>query len=242
LARSAIGTAHVAHGISCQDAYRTCALDEQGAWIGVAVADGAGSASHSDVGAAIACEAILNSIRKRWPDVPSTRAQMVEVYYEARVAVFAEAARLAVPPRQLACTLLLAVSGPSSSAFAQLGDGATIVKSGDELWSPVRSPPSEYVNETEFITGERYADVLDFAWLDEPIEGFALMTDGLQNLAVDYPAYRPHAAFFRPFFETVRATEIPDELIPFLDEFLSSPRVNERTDDDKTLAIAIRRP
>ncbi|MBW2844613.1 hypothetical protein KX245_21670, partial [Escherichia coli] len=50
----------------------------------------------------------------------------------------------------------------------------------------------------------------------------------------------PHVPFFTPFFNGLAsATQEQLDLLPeLLKQFLSSPAVNERTDDDKTLAHA----
>jgi hypothetical protein len=51
-----------------------------------------------------------------------------------------------------------------------------------------------------------------------------------------------HEPFFTPFFKVLHSVpaEREDELAPLLVKFLASDPVNERTDDDKTLALAVR--
>jgi hypothetical protein len=66
------------------------------------------------------------------------------------------------------------------------------------------------------------------------------MSDGLQRLALDLARGRPYPPFFRPMFAALRDQD-PDSLLGPLVEFLSSPRVNARTDDDKTLTLSRRR-
>ena len=51
---------------------------------------------------------------------------------------------------------------------------------------------------------------------------------------------RPHAGFFAPLFSPLQTAERPDALVAPLRAFLESPRVCERTDDDKTLVLASR--
>ncbi|MDY0748430.1 hypothetical protein SNE35_28280 [Paucibacter sp. R3-3] len=50
-----------------------------------------------------------------------------------------------------------------------------------------------------------------------------------------------HEPFFAPFFKVLAAAAATqeDELQSALVRFLGSPAVNERTDDDKTLALAV---
>ena len=50
----------------------------------------------------------------------------------------------------------------------------------------------------------------------------------------------PHLAFFRPLFRDLRGSTDPESLRDSFRSFLDSSRVNERTDDDKTLMLAMR--
>ena len=67
-----------------------------------------------------------------------------------------------------------------------------------------------------------------------------MLTDGLQMLALDFKAARVHDRFFEPLFRTVRNSPDEEALRTSLLEFMDSKRVNERTDDDKTLLLATR--
>ena len=54
-------------------------------------------------------------------------------------------------------------------------------------------------------------------------------------------ANTPHDPFFAPFYKVLSSVGEgkEDELTAALVDFLNSDRVNERTDDDKTLALAL---
>ncbi len=242
LAESAAGTSHIARGIVCQDVCRTRSFGDENDWIAIAISDGAGSAEHSQIGAGIVCDSFLSTLSRRWPIVPRTREDMLEFYTLARAEIFAEAVQRGFEPSALACTALLGIAGPECAMFGQLGDGAIVIGRDGEYRMPIWCVEGEYVNETEFITGNGYSEALQFAAFDERISEIAILTDGLQHLAIDFAERRPHAGFFQPFFESLRASARTGDLRVSLLEFLSSPRVNERTDDDKTLALAIRRP
>ena len=77
--------------------------------------------------------------------------------------------------------------------------------------------------------------------MTESVSELAVFTDGLQRLALDFTTRQPYGAFFRPFFERLRTEPEPETLLEPLREFLDSPRVNDRTDDDKTLVLALSR-
>jgi hypothetical protein len=74
----------------------------------------------------------------------------------------------------------------------------------------------------------------------EPVDELALFTDGLQMLALHFASRSAHRPFFEPLFTTLREAANPEALGGPLREFLDSPAVNERTEDDKTLVLAIR--
>jgi hypothetical protein len=68
----------------------------------------------------------------------------------------------------------------------------------------------------------------------------AVFSDGLQRLALNMAANTAHDPFFTPFFTVLSAaTAAQEELLQTeLAQFLQSPAVNERTDDDKSLVLA----
>jgi hypothetical protein len=68
----------------------------------------------------------------------------------------------------------------------------------------------------------------------------ALLTDGMERLALRFDSLTPHPPFFRPLFEALRATTNVDALTEDLRQFLQSDSVQNKTDDDKTLVLASR--
>ena len=167
-------------------------------------------------------------------------------WYRAADELRLEAERpLNVSVRELACTLLLAVVDESDSAFVQIGDGAIVRMDGGE-YRPVFWPQSgEYANTTHFVTEADFAHHLKVFLRPADRDGFnelALLTDGLQRLALDYDARIGHGPFFFPLFQTLRRATDAMELGQPLRLFLDSPLINDRSDDDKTLILATRVP
>lgn len=169
-----------------------------------------------------------------------TRNVILEVLNEARRDLLLESTRRAIPLRELACTVLLAIVDRDAAAFAQLGDGAFVIARGDRYDPVVWPQEGEYANTTNFLTDEDFADSLETVFFHESIREFAAFTDGLQRLALDYAHRTGHAGFFRPLFQRLNSTATVEELLPPFRQFLDSPRINERTDDDKTLVLATR--
>ena len=75
-----------------------------------------------------------------------------------------------------------------------------------------------------------------------PAQRIAVFSDGLQSLALQYETKTPYEPFFAPFFTYLETASKSDaEVEEELRDYLDSPRVNARTDDDKSLVLAVRR-
>jgi hypothetical protein len=212
----------------------------------IACADGAGSADLSAVGASRACRTIISVIAsalKGGLHIRQTDREAVIGWYRGtRTALEQEAGWRGQNLRQVACTLLVAVVGESAARFAQIGDGAIVILDGGD-YRPVFWPQSgQYANATNFLTDAGWEESLAFAAQDVRVDELAVMTDGLQALSLDYAAKAAHGPFFVPMFRPLRGAPRGASLRKPLREFLDSPRVNERTDDDKSLILATRMP
>ncbi|REG49567.1 protein phosphatase 2C-like protein [Paraburkholderia sp. BL6669N2] len=238
------GTSHSRQSLPCQDnCFVTTAAGADGRnWLIVIASDGAGSASRAEAGAEIACEVgghfLVEAIAA--PDVEMTAALAHDVLGAIRAAIDAEAARVEGGMRDFACTLVGAVVGPERAMFFQVGDGAIVVRRDGELQCVFWPESGEYANMTYFVTDELAAQHLHIRVEDSPAE-VALMTDGLQRLALVFADQSVHAPFFTPMFRTLldARSEDCDRLSESLSVFLASDGVNARTDDDKTLILAV---
>lgn len=231
------GTSHVQSGQPCQD---HCAGTVVGTALVAACSDGAGSAELSQLGSRYAVERFLEEAVQSVGDAAPERDVIGAWVDAARARVLEEASAQGVPPRQLACTFLGAVAGVGWTAYAQIGDGV-IVFDGETGYELAFWPDNgEYANATRFLTDEDYRDHLHIEIVPRQVDEIALLTDGLQMLALDFAQARVHSPFFTPLFRTLRNG--PDEatLRASLLGFMDSRRVNDKTDDDKTLLIATR--
>ena len=231
------GTSHVRSGQPCQD---YCAATVVGTTVVVACADGAGSAELSHLGSRSAVERFLEEAAQGFAGTTPARDVIASWVDGARGRVLEEAATQGSTPRQLACTLLGALVSDDWAAFVQIGDGA-IVFDGEAGYELAFWPDNgEYANTTRFLTDDDYRDHLRIEIVDRPISELAALTDGLQMLALDFGITRVHDRFFAPLFRTVRDGPSAEALRASLLDFMDSKRVNERTDDDKTLLLATR--
>jgi hypothetical protein len=220
---------------------------ENGTIIAV-IGDGAGSASHAQRGSYLATRGAARFLQKRlWsnPDLDPAPL-LIEAFDHARWAIEDEA-RLgsddgSLALRSFATTLVVAVSTPSWFAAAQRGDGAVVVRNeSGELLTVVPPQNGTYANQTYFVT-DLVDQLVTEVKVMEPVKSFALMTDGLTELALFSSDARPHDAFFEPIERFVSESRDRIQASRQLGEFLTSARVNSRTDDDKTLYLAVRQP
>ncbi len=252
-AASVAGTSHEATGTPCQDATACTVVGDlfgQEVFLAVA-ADGAGSASHSELGSHAACDAVLDAVREHFRSGGDAagfgRTAASAALRAARHRIDRIAAEAGLPTREFACTLVAAIVGTIAAAFFQVGDGVIVVSARDDAdsFSWVFWPSrGEYANTTSFVTDPDAEDRMMFDTAQGAIDEVAVLTDGLQALVLDYRKQTAHAPYFRQMMAPLSARddagEIPD-LSAALAEYLGSPRVNERTDDDKTLVLAVRR-
>jgi len=243
---SVVGSSHSQSSDPCQDnCFYHVTVDATGASYLVALAaDGAGSAKFGEVGSEIACETggqtLLAAIEESGEGAfsPSLASSVLDA---VRAKIESAALEREAATRDLACTLLGAIVGPTRATYFQIGDGA-IVARHDGALSPVFWPESgEYANMTYFVTDANAAEHLRCETHDTTDE-VALFTDGLQRLALVFATQTAHEPFFQPMFKVLRASsdDQTDELCTALRRFLGSDAINERTDDDKTLILATR--
>lgn len=205
----------------------------------LAVADGAGSARLSALGADAACRAfceVCEPLDLHQPELGSA------ILNPVRAAVLAIAEREQVHPMELASTLLGVILEPEEALFFQLGDGAIVIRTDEdsEYETALLPPETEYVNTTHFVTSpdaEHHAYVR--TWTGRLLE-VALLSDGLQGM-VQHPTTRaPHPNFFEAVFRTLRNPGLDAASVEWLTNMLASDMVTSRTDDDTSIVLAKR--
>lgn len=249
LADSVTGSSHAKTDTPCQDFHRVTnySVGESG-YLVIACSDGAGSASHAEVGSKAACDAAVEQVCAHLSGAASLagvdRGVATDWVSRIRGRLAAAAGEHSVELRQVACTLLLAVIGDEESVFVQIGDGAIVgalTTPADAKPEPIFWPQNgEYANTTYFLTDPRVEELMLFDRRDTAFGAVSAFTDGLQALALNLAGRCAHEPFFAPMFKLLTDAVEPSDLnVPFR-QFLNSKAVNDRTDDDKTLVIAVR--
>ena len=246
---SVSGTSHIEKNIPCQD-FHLCTnfIANNGENILIITAsDGAGSALRSGEGSKIACEIFTEKAKvylaEGNPVSSITKAIIADWIDEIRQQFTYMQAPENASIKDFACTFMTAVIGEKGAAFLQVGDGGIVVGNDDEhdtycwIFWPEKG---DYANVTYFLTDADVYDHIQFDNINRDFSEVAIFTDGLERLALNYSLQEVFNPFFKGFFGTLNSGQDKNELNAALAGFLDSPRVNERTDDDKTLILASR--
>jgi len=243
VAASICGKSHEKLGQLCQDAHHWEILPE-GVLI-AAVADGAGSAVLGKVGAIVATQTAVETIRSNKAmlqsseDEASWQLLLTNALAAAKTSVEAEAVACQMTARDLATTLIIVIATPKLIAAAQIGDGVAVM--GDRqgnliaLTAPQRG---EYANETTFLVSPNAMDIAQVTLWRGATANIAILSDGLQMLALEMSEGTPHAPFFAPLFHFLGEVKDEAEAKEQLVNLLRSERVAKFTDDDLTLLLA----
>jgi len=236
------GTSHVTAGTRCQDASRCIVTGPADALVAV-VSDGAGSAKFGAEGAWIVCRTVLEASREhfsRSAEMP-TDEECGAWLDSIRDRIANAAIRKKEVSRQFAATMVAVIASDTASLVLHVGDGAAVLEVDGEWQAPSWPENGEYASTTFFVTD----DLLRLRVTRAPrASAVVVFTDGIERLALDYAAGRPHAPFFDGILRPVAQAEGVGRKRPLsvaLARYLESDAVNERTDDDKSLIIACRR-
>ena len=245
---SVIGQSHLNQNTLCQDRLATRIIDNEtdGEIMIAVVADGAGSTTDGQRGAEIACEFFVNQVSDflKIAAVKSLTEDFGKLwigFFQSKI--FEIAREEKKERREYATTFIGAVIGRNDAVFYQVGDGGAVFSTCGKPESyrfSIAPVETEYVNMTEFLTDDAATNSLRFVHIEEAIEDLILFSDGIFAVAVDYQTGKPHEPFLMPMIAPLRNGNAPNDLNEKLENFLASPKLNEKTDDDKTIILASR--
>lgn len=247
---SVIGQAHINQQTLCQDRLLCRAIETKidGEVLIAVVADGAGSTAHGQIGAETACETFvsqvadfLNSGNASVESLNEDFGKFWIGFFQTKIKQIADEKKIEI--RDFASTLIGAVAGKNATVFYQVGDGGAVFSTNGQNESyqfGIEPTESEYVNTTEFLTDDAAIESLRFVLINEKIEDLILFSDGIFAVAVDYQKNKPHEPFLMPMIAPLRNGNSANGLNEKLANFLASPKLNEKTDDDKTIILASR--
>ena len=218
---SAIGNSHIDNQLPCQD---YCQVEVYQDTIISVVCDGAGSATHSDLGAK---QVVLDCL-SRFADAMKSKAWHKEkkfptlsIWHEVakdtlkRVRQDLENFSLAaeLPLKSLACTVIVVINLKNGLLVTHIGDGRAGYCNQAGEWFPLIKPfHGEEANETVFITSDIWTSELQEIYIESAVikndvKAFCLLSDGCEKAAFEcnlydsekevfYDPNRPYPLFF----------------------------------------------
>lgn len=182
------GKAHIDRNVVCQDAHKI--KEFSNGWVIAAVADGLGSAAHSDIGAKIAVEVLVkfcednipfdgNSIIKK----EALEALLQVGYFKAYKEILHYATENNLPFESLDTTLSAVIYSGRKIVYGHVGDGGIVGLSSTGVYIPI----------TERQKGETSSSVIPLRygsehWVisssEEELSAVMLFTDGIYDQVV----------------------------------------------------------
>ena len=254
---SIVGTGHAQTATPCQDSHYVMHL---GNHLVVAVSDGLGSAALSHEGSRIACSAAVDAIAEAYDahnDMPliaaSTDASvnphvryektLTDAFGAARDAIEREAARTNRSLREYGCTLLVAVICEEAWYGMHVGDGTIVGLYADQSAKTLSVPENgEFINSTTPLTSTDYTTHMRYSHGTERLAGVALLSDGVQPMCINYKTGAAYDGFFRPLQIWLAGLPSLSGVDHALEQFLDTPKMRQKSDDDMTLVLALREP
>ena len=242
---SEVGTSHLLNDSPCQDSCwgHVDYLADGQPLLSLFVADGAGSAVRGGEGADLAIESAAKFVAKKIDhgEFGLNDTLATDIILAIRQCIYDAADDAKLRARDYACTFLGVLSSSQGTLVFQIGDGGVVLDTGAGLELAVVPMTGEFANMTNFVTDDDAVTVLVTKYYPDRAIRIAAFTDGIQRLALNLATNTPHEPFFSPFFNSMEIANSEQEemLQGLLIRFLASQPVNERTDDDKTLALAL---
>jgi len=235
--------------LPCQD-FALCkeVSGPDGSVLAAVVSDGAGSASHALGGAKTVCIGFLRAAIRHFAagrqieDLDDNEA--LHWLDDIRDRIYTYARKAHVRPRDCAATLVGLLAGPRSALIMHVGDGAAVVREeGTPDWLIPSWPfHGEYASSTRFVTDDPLPPP-SVARLALRLDRIAVFSDGIERLVLDHTLKTAHVPFFERMTAAVAASNaggLDSSLARPLRDYLNSDTLCERTDDDKSLILAVR--
>lgn len=242
---SVIGTSHVNDKKAKQD---FCLVEEKVingvSYLFSAVADGAGSAKYSDASSKYLCKLFIRKI-KHWlidNEINTLERDTILSWFIRFQNVIKRAVKFYKIDsiKEFATTFLFAVLSGKGNIFVQIGDGIIAKGNSDELKCIFLPQNGEYLNATFFATEKNISENFMFEYNSDTIERLVMHTDGIELISFNFALQKPHVGFFNPIFNQLIESHtigFNQDVSDFISDFLNCERVNNRTDDDKTLVV-----
>jgi len=208
------------------------------------ISDGAGSAKFAKQGSTITCRTISEAARNHFKSTssPPTDEDIWGWVDQAREIISLSAERMVASRRDFSATLVAVIASDTETITLHIGDGAAVCNFDGQWTVPSWPAQGEYASTTFFVTDDP-APELRITRLPIRANALALFSDGIERLVLRFADETVSASFFDKLCTTVRSrgrAGASDNLNAALRRYLDGPAINERTDDDKSLIVAVR--
>ena len=232
------GTSHIQTDTPCHDAHRYRILPGNWGYI-ACVSDGMGSAIAAEIGSDVASSFIVDYLEKHIdPKLDDEDIIMIikEGFIEVHDQLLMAASERDLKVKDLNATLLVFVSLQDRQFYGQVGDCSAIGKHKDIYRVLVEQQRGEYANATFSVCDLNSIEHGIYQKVDGFYPMVALMTDGIEGISISSKDKTVSHLFYDPFFQAFQHEKFHQKDVEAaLERFLSSERINKKTDDDKTL-------
>jgi len=229
------GKSHLQVDKPCQDYAK---YDHKNGIQVVALADGAGSSDHSQIGSRISVDVVCDLLLSRYSDLHSLSTSEISntVVTEVLAVLTCEAEKNGLELTDLASTLLFAATDGNSLLYGHIGDGYIIRVVGNDSAEVLSYPVNgEFANQTYFVTSPGAINLFNIDIIPMHRESVIfLMSDGPSSVLFQR---RPFAisSVFLDMSKWISNNKTDIAYAAILQNFEDS--VTVRVDDDCSLAL-----
>ena len=248
VAEAVVGLSHrrLEPPLPCQDAFCISIKPR----VSLLVADGAGSAAVSEIGANAvvnACQRLLYTLddqtselldHENEPDFIVSKRFALRLVKHAMGTLEDISKQYRRDIKDFRCTLLMLIMGKERLLWVKVGDGALVIEEKGELRTLGEAGKGEFANQTTFIDDKLTPDAVQFGIISSVyVSGLSAMSDGAAEKLVSNDGNRV-ANKMSEFFIQLRQDSLNRTQVT---DFLHDKDAWRRTSgDDKCLALAAR--
>jgi len=254
IAASSKGNGHK----ECQDSFAYDFFNED--IVITIVADGAGSYSHSKIGARIVTKVGMQIIKKYLNDnellsitEEKWKKDVLFLMEELRSYFYKVSNRFKLNIKSLASTVIINICSPNKLLALNIGDGrAGYLSNKNEWYSSISPYHGEEVGQTVFITSDNLQNNVRAYLYEGEFKSIFSLSDGVEDVAFEclqedvvskkiYDKNLPFEGFFNPLINYIKESKkSQEELESEFEKFLmnGTPEL-ELEKDDKTMVIGV---
>lgn len=180
------GKSHIAKDKVCQDNHKIKKLSN--GWVIAAVADGVGSAPHSDIGSKIAVDTLVEMCEELMPydyNEISIKSMLRTVYNYALKKIIKEAEEAGNPPENYDTTLTAVIYDGKRIIYGHSGDGGIIGLTSYGKYVEITKPQKGEDNISVIPLRAGYAS-WEINSYEEDLASVILVTDGMLDILCPY--------------------------------------------------------